>query len=311
MLKRDVSFALGNHTRDFLLKNYHTEVQPWIENFNEIIAQLSAKWEMTITDYEVQSRFGCILYGFSKNTSTAMKLVPPCCPRLEQEVLCYRMLPYHNMVELYDYDFDLGGILLHRVNSFPIPNMNVIANLFQAMFEERASASHPEITDYSEAFHESLNRAYTSISRSQDPRQQSFLAVIEKARSYYKKIERNGTFFLHGDAHIHNILYDGSDVFLIDPIGYNGPFEIEYARFIGTFVRENHLYDIPLRDLVEKVSRGNCPVQEIMIAIGCDVTMRACNTFFEGNTDEEIIDALCWSKRIWKMVDSALTLRDF
>lgn len=305
MLIAGTPTPISRRTYRFLIRNYKEEAEIWMDHINDIILELCEKWNMTITGQEEQSQFGCILYGKSNGTDVVLKLIPPCCSRLRDEISCYFYLPYSSMVELYAYDLKLGGFLLKRIRNYPIKDLGKIASIFHTMYSERRVAKEAGSNSYGMRFRESLRTAEDAISGCSDEKIRGFLQYIARAENAYSTMEGNPAYLLHGDAHIHNILDDGQNLFLIDPIGYVGPFEIEYARFLGTYIRENNLYHTSLKDLIRLVCGDDCPIENISCALGYDVTMRACNTFMEGNTDLEILDAILWSEKIWKMIDQA------
>lgn len=310
MLKEYINSSFEEAIRDFLIGNYGNSAQQWIDNIDGTVQYLSKKWKINIRkNCDLKSKFGFLMLGTTQGIEVVLKLIPPCCPRLEQEINCYSILPYHNMAELLRYDMEKGAFLLKKICCKPIENITMIADLFESMYKERVVATTEQLTIYKKAFCDSLSNAYCKIIESNDKQLMHYLPLIQKAKDVYSKQQNEVSYLLHGDAHINNILYDGEELILIDPIGYIGPFEIEYARFIGTFIRENDLYDMPLKNVIEKISRNNCSIDNIAAAIGYDVTMRACNTFCEGNTYEEIIDALKWAEKIWNLVDQITKIK--
>lgn len=294
---------INKETYNYLISNYGDEARKWLDKINDVTSKLCRKWNVVITDYEEHSRFGCILYGTDEENEVVLKLVPPCCSRLRDEINCYFELPYSSMVKMYAYDLELGGFLLKRIRHKPIKELNRIAELFRVMYMERKPAKSTGIISYSIPFQESLKKAWDTIYDSSNELLKGFLPYISRAREAYSMVKENSCYLLHGDAHIHNILNNGREIFLIDPIGYAGPFEIEYARFLGTYIRENDLYHVSLKNLVLLVCGDCCPVENIYLALGYDVTMRACNTFIEGDSESQIMDAILWAKKIWIMID--------
>lgn len=295
--------SINRGTYNYLVNNYGNEARKWLDNINDVTFKLCRKWNVVITGYEEYSRFGCILYGTDAENEVVLKLVPPCCHRLRDEINCYFELPYSSMVKMYAYDLELGGFLLKRIRNKPIKELNRIADLFHVMYMERQLAKSTGIISYSIPFQESLKNAWDTIYDSSNELLTGFLPYILRAQEAYSVMRKNSCYLLHGDAHIHNILNDGKKIFLIDPIGYCGPFEIEYARFLGTYIRENDLYHVSLKNLVLLVCGDYCPVENIYLALGFDVTMRACNTFIEGDSEPQIMDAILWAKKIWIMID--------
>lgn len=303
MLINGKIISINSGTYNYLISNYGEEAREWLDNINDVVSKLCQKWNVVITEYEEYSRFGCILYGTDEKNEVVLKLIPPCCHRLRDEINCYFELPYRNMVKMYAYDIEHGGFLLRRIRNKPIKELNRIAKLFYTMYMERQLANSTGMISYSIPFQESLKNAWETICDSPNDILRGFLPYISRAREAYSMMRENPCYLLHGDAHIHNILDDGQNIFLIDPIGYVGPFEIEYARFLGTYIRENNLYHTSLKNLVLLVCGDYCPLENIYIALGYDVTMRACNTFIEGDSEMQIVDAILWAKRIWTLID--------
>lgn len=307
MLTENIPNPIKGATYDFLISNYGNRAKYWIDNINDTIKYLSVFWNINITDgSNFKSRFGCLLLGTVQGIEVVLKLIPPCCPRLEQEIKCYSILPYHNMAELIASDLEKGALLLKRIYCKPIDSIDMIADLFEAMYKERTVATNEQLTLYQNAFFESLGNAFLQVIQSNDKHLARFLTIISHAKTYYNNQKETTCYLLHGDVHINNILFDGEQMVLIDPIGYIGPFEIEYARFIGTFIRENDLNGISLETIIEKISRQKCSTEKIAIAVGYDVTMRACNTFIEGNTYDEILAALEWAEKTWGLVEQTV-----
>ena len=138
MLGTKFKVSIEENTISYLISNYGQEAQKWISNIENIVELLSNKWHLSIIGSEPSARFGCILYGKSEiYGDIVLKLVPPCCSRLEQEILCYEKLSYSNMVTLYDYDLDLGGFLLRRIFNRPIESLEPISVLFNTMYFQR------------------------------------------------------------------------------------------------------------------------------------------------------------------------------
>ena len=65
--------------------------------------------------------------------------------------------------------------------------------------------------------------------------------------------------------------------------------------------------DIPaeeFRALALRLSGGNAPLETVLRAFAIDTTLRACNTFIEGNTHQEICAAADWAGRAWAYCDA-------
>lgn len=300
---------IDKRTQEYLSLNYGEEVKYWIDNIDEIVDSFIKKWNLTYVGQEPKSRFGCILYVEYNNDEYVLKLIPPCCERLYSEVKCYHELPYSNMLELVDSDIELGGFLIKRISNKKLDKLEYIQTLFRTMYMQRKKVNDSinGFFVYADSFMESLARARKIIENSSDKEYKSLLVYIERAKECFSvNLEKKDCYLLHGDAHIHNILFDGETISLIDPIGYIGPFEIEYARFWGTYIRENDVTQDNIDSIIKYMEVNGNLSPSVIYALGVDVTMRTCNTFFEGDSYEEIKDAIMWCKRVWDLVDVLL-----
>ena len=109
---------------------------------------------------------------------------------------------------------------------------------------------------------------------------------------------------IHGDAHAFNLLAEGDSCLMIDPLGYVAPFAFEWARYLGTAMKEKDIPQDDFRAMALRLSGGNAPLETVTRAFAIDTTLRACNTFIEGNTYEEICFAADWAKRAWDVCDA-------
>ena len=80
--------------------------------------------------------------------------------------------------------------------------------------------------------------------------------------------------------------------------------KFEYARYLGTAMKENEMPKEDFFRLSEKVFSGKGDFKKNLTAFAVDVTLRARNTFIEGNTYEEILFAGSWAKRAWAYLEN-------
>lgn len=309
MLKTKQGIIINDDVVKYYVSNYGTAAIMWLNNIDTIIDIFEKKWHISIVDSESNVNFTVLLYGKSYiYGDIVLKMIPPFCPRLQREVYFYNELPYSNMAKIVEYDLKLGGFLMQRIhhceNSI---KLETVSGLFKKMYEERKRTKGlNQNYSYEFDFFKSINFAKSQIVESKDDKLLKYLPIIEKSIHYYKDSKRGTSLFLiHGDAHSHNILCDNESIYLIDPIGYAGPFEVEYARFIGTYIRENENY-IHLSDIIEFFVDKGLLSNNVALAVGYDVTMRACNTFREKNTLKEIVDSFEWARKTCSSVDALL-----
>ena len=299
---------ISDATLHYLMQQYPTHTPGWLKTFQQEVHRLEVQWGVTIEGYERDSRFGTILYGQSAEYGpVALKIVPWFSPRLMGEVYCYRHLPYREMCPLYAVDEKLGAMLLHYVpltgNTDPARKEAALAALYD---QRRAATAEDEkhVSRYEEVLAEVSANALREIARTGDAGYAHLALSIDRAEKTMAEFAGHGRCLIHGDAHAFNILEEGEHCQLIDPLGYVAPFAFEWARYLGSAVREKVLPPEEFRAMALRIIRDQIPLADILRAVAIDTTLRACNTFIEGNTYEEICQAADWARRAWDYYDA-------
>ena len=299
---------ISEATLQYLMQQYPAHTPAWLESFEGEVHRLEEMWGVEVRGYERDSRFGTILYGHSsKYGEVAVKIVPWFSPRLQGEVYCYRHLPYREMCPLYAVDDQLGAMLLKYVpvadSGDPAKKEAAIA----ALYAQRVPATAEDekhLPRYEDVLAEVSANALGEIARTGDAGY-AFLALsIERAEKAMAQFAASERCLIHGDAHAFNLLEEGDTCLMIDPLGYVAPFAFEWARYLGTAMKEKNLPADDFRGIVQRLSGGNAPVEEVLRAFAIDTTLRACNTFIEGNTYQEICFAADWARRAWDYYDA-------
>lgn len=305
-MENHLSF-ISDGTISYLKQQFPAYADAWLNELDVSLKHLMDKWQLTFTGHERNSRFGTILYAGSKlYGDVAVKIVPWFCPRLKSEIECYRALPYKEMCRLYDVDEELGAMLLKYVEETDRENCDK-ALVFDSLYRQRKPAvqeDYPLLYPYSEVLEDVLANAKKVIKASGDEKLFAFLPSIEKAQNAISLFENDEKYIIHGDAHEYNMLGSKDGCVLIDPLGYIAPFAFEYARYLGTAMKENEMQNDDFFRLSEKVFSGKGDFRKNLTAFSIDVTLRACNTFIEGNTYEEILFAGSWAKRAWAYLEN-------
>ena len=305
-MKKHVSY-ISDGTISYLKQQFPSYADAWLDALDDALKRLMDKWLLSFTGHERNSRFGTILYAQSKDYGeVAVKIVPWFCPRLKSEIECYRALPYREMCRLFDVDENLGAMLLKYVKEADDFDHSDKALVFESLCAQKKRAheeDHPLLYSYREVLSSVLQNAKNVIKNKNDEKLFDFLPSIQKAEAAYSLFENDEKYIIHGDAHEYNMLGSKNGCVLIDPLGYIAPFAFEYARFLGTAMKENEMQDEEFFRLSEKVFHGNGDFRKNLTAFSIDVTLRACNTFIEGNTYEEILFAASWAKRAWAYLE--------
>lgn len=299
---------ISDATLQYLMQQYPAHTPGWLESFAGEVNRLEEMWGVQVEGYERDSRFGTILYGPSERFGrVAVKVVPWFSPRLQGEVYCYRHLPYQEMCPLYAVDDKLGAMLLKYVpvnaDADPAKKEAAIAALYA---QRRLATAEDEqhVPHYEDVLAEVSAIARGEIARTGDPGYAHLAQSIARAERAMADFAGRERCLIHGDAHAFNLLEEGDKCLMIDPLGYIAPFAFEWARYLGTAMKEKDLPAEEFRAMILRLTQQNAPLEEALRAFAIDTTLRACNTFIEGNTHAEICFAADWARRAWDYYDT-------
>lgn len=299
---------ISEATLNYLMQQYPEHTPGWLANFQDEVNRLASMWGLRVEGFEQESRFGTILYGQSeKYGKVAVKIVPWFSPRLLGEVYCYHHLPYREMCPLYAVDKKLGAMLLKYVPQAEAADPAKKEAALAALYAQRRLATEEDmqhVPHYENVLSEVSANALQVIARTGDAGYAHLALSIDRAGKAMAAFQDDARCLIHGDAHAFNLLEAGDSCLMIDPLGYAAPFTFEWARYLGTAVKENPMSNADFRALALRLSQGNAPLEEVLRAFAIDTTLRACNTFIEGNTYEEICSSADWAGRAWDYYDA-------
>ncbi len=299
---------ISEATLQYLMQQYPEHTPGWLENFQGEVRRLEDMWGVKVEGFERESRFGTILYGQSeKYGKVAVKIVPWFSPRLLGEVYCYRHLPYKEMCPLYAVDEKLGAMLLKYVPAVETADPARKEAAIAALYAQRRAATAEDaahVPHYEDVLAEVSANALREIARTGDAGYAHLALSIERAEKAMAQFAKSERCLIHGDAHAFNLLEEGDSCLMIDPLGYIAPFAFEWARYLGTAMKEKPLPADYFRSLVLRLTANNAPLEEALRAFAIDTTLRACNTFIEGNTYQEICYSADWARRAWDYYDA-------
>lgn len=298
--------VISQGTKAFLTDRYPLYAADWIDRFPQNVEQLCDRWQFTPDGYESGSRFGAILYGVSETYGRcAMKLIPYFCERLETEIACYRMLPYREMCAMYDCETEIGALLLQYVESEPAAP--AIAHVFEGFIPQRRRADDEcvkaGIPRYERVLATVTDNALREIGLRGDETLMPLQASIVRAKDAMKRFRNHDRYLIHGDIHRHNMIVSGGKVSVIDPLGYIAPFAFEFTRFLGTEIKEYGMTAETLAESLDRMRADILGITDVTDALGIDTTLRACNTFIEGDTIESIRNGVRWARDAWRYGD--------
>lgn len=299
--------CISEDTVSYLTQQFPGEAPAWLEGFPDELRRICEKWAFMPEGYEPHSRFGTILYGVSARYGrVAVKVVPWFSPRLKSEIFCYRHLPYREMCTLYDVDERLGAMLLRYVPAGGSADRAPRERVFRSLYEQRRPTAPDEsaLPRYEDVLKSVLSNARAVVTAANDASLAPFLPSIDRALAAMEGFRDSARYLIHGDAHEYNMLEEENGCVLIDPLGYIAPIEFEFARYLGTAMKDNPLTNAEMDALVSRILPEEVDRARAMTAFAIDTTLRGCNTFIEGNTYEEIVHGGQWAARSWSYTDA-------
>lgn len=208
----------------------------WRKNLPHILEDCIKKWNLSNCRFsnQLSMNFICFAESFEYG-EVALKVGVPHSD-LFNEMKALSIYNGRNICKCYDYDIELGAMVLERV----IPG-GQLKDLSDS--EERINISSDVIsripifiedTEEFPTYAQWVERAFKRA-REENKVGENMLYYIDEAETIFKEIEASDKrkVLLHGDLHHENILEtkDGSWK-AIDPKGVIGPMSMEAARFI-------------------------------------------------------------------------------
>ncbi len=289
-------------TVSYLAKQFPDLAPAWIDAFPNEVDRLIEKWQLSPFGHEGNSRFGTIIYANSHMYGdVAVKIIPNFSSRLKSEILCYRSLPYKEMCALYDVDESFGALLLKYIPETTPRDKQREEQVFLSLYEQKREAANQDrfLPLYEDVFSEVSRNAVREIRLAKDESLVHLLSSIQKSEEGLNDFLNDKRYIIHGDAHEYNMLHECAGCVLIDPLGYIAPFEFERSRYLGTAMKHTEMDNDAFFALTARMLPKGERMKKQLTAFAIDTTLRACNTFIEGNTYEEICFAVDWAKRAW------------
>lgn len=188
--------------------------------------------DATIIKQDTISRFGIVIYIQSTQYGKCyLKFVPQILERYNNEKKIYHTLHKSIMCELVKCYDEFNCLVLincgNEVSEWDI-SKEEIKKFFTKVYNNRIISSN-------DSFFHSYERILMGKLYNLESVSPQIALYVKKAIELYKKNFSNSTkYIIHGDMHRHNLLVLNNTIKAIDPIGYIAPYEIEYARYIGT-----------------------------------------------------------------------------
>jgi len=226
----------------------------WLENLPQILETCIEKWNLSNCRPCTQMSMNFICFGESPDFGeVALKVGVPYSD-LFCEMKALSLYNGRNICKCYDYDVELGAMVLERVSpgvqlkalSDSEDRINFGSDVIAGLPLQLEDAT--ELPAYSQWVEKAFKRA-----REENKVGEKMLYYINEAESLFKEIEvcDKRKVLLHGDLHHENILQDNNGQWkAIDPKGVIGPLSMEAARFI-----QNELSFVALEERLSSFGR--------------------------------------------------------
>ena len=301
-----MKYYIAPQTVQFLQNELKGAANAWLASYDTYMDTLCTKWGISICDVSPQSHFGTVFFGYgTSGFPVVIKTVCPQSSRFWDELASYQTLRYSALLKLLDFNSQIGAFLLPWITPLECPTLIDYKNLFDTLYAERQEPPPCcTLKSYEKQYRTAIALARSIIGGQHNADTEKRLCpLIDRSNQLCSELMRWPHYLLHGDAHQMNIAKSAGRMYLYDPIGYTAPFAVEYARLLGTLIRVNGISGLDIWRLAQYFCPISYDIRLIMKALCVDVTLRTCNTFFEGNTSEEIKSAIHWCEKVWHGYD--------
>ncbi len=228
------------HTfRQNIVSIYQEQGRDWLHALPHTLAQCQQKWQLDFGQVYSNLSFHYVLSCQNKNSEAlVLKLGVP-GDEFNQGCDALLALPQASMVELIEYDKDIGAILMRQLRpGVPLSTIDeqkatlIAANLFKASFiTPPKNHNYPHINDW-------LKGLDNLLALEQDTPTLFPLAQVEEVINLRDDLVSSMTdeVLIHGDLHHENILSHTNTWRIIDPKGVIAEKEYE----IGAFMQNPH-----------------------------------------------------------------------
>ncbi|QNO15518.1 hypothetical protein HYG86_12435 [Alkalicella caledoniensis] len=290
---------IPNDFKGKVLRIFGEEGDLWLENLDQTIHLCKEKWNLTNCTLSKDLSMNLICFADSKYGHVALKVGVP-HRDLFTEMEALSIYKGRNICNLYDYDVDLGALLLERIRpgvqllslentSERIAIASELITKLPISIDRDGKHSLPYYRDW-------IQRAFAR-SRRENKVGNKMLSYINVAEDLFNRIENQSSkrALLHGDLHHENILRTSNGWKAIDPKGVIGLPYMESARFM-----ENQI------DMVDSSERLNClnemtelfsnkfnePMANIAASVFILRVLSICWTFEEHKQPDNISDII-------------------
>lgn len=212
----------ANHLFNKLSNFYDANlVKNWQKNISSILDNFFIKYNINNYIVNKDSYMGLLL----DCGDYYIKAVPPMINRFEYEIGTLQKMPKVCICKIFDIDYDNKVFVMERIKPGVKAEFNInktqLSDLFNNLYINRIDfdQKHKDFSDI-------VTYDY-SICKHVSPSE-----VVDKLYNIFIKNynELDGEkFLLHGDLYKNNILKSNNGLKVVDPLGFNAPYIIEYT----------------------------------------------------------------------------------
>lgn len=216
-------------------KKYNlVELQEWLDSIPNLLERYKELYSIDNLKIMENGRLGLLLYGFSSkfNEDVVIKIIPKFLDTYEIEFEAYRSLSSNYMCPLLDYDCENNILVIKKLNSGKSFVFKQDKKIVRSFFDKVYKNTYEYNDNGSNSYIEILKNNIKKISNvSLNIRNREFFeSLVLSLYSFY--FAKKPMCLLHGDLHSGNVLFDGNELYAIDPLGYVAPKEFIFVRFI-------------------------------------------------------------------------------
>jgi streptomycin 6-kinase len=278
------------------MMNIHKEkAEEWLKNFDNMIADYEARWELNIQE-PFDLSFNFVAPAVRKNGREVVLKVVLSRKEFLAELEAIKLMNGKGMVELLEYDLNLGVMLLERLT--PGHTLAAIeddeeAARIASQVMKRLWVPAPEKTEIQTVIdrENSLKRITYNNPDGFGPISKE---TLEEALKIFSELNREITpsYLLHGDLHHFNILKNGNSWTAIDPKGLIGDREYDLIQYLLNKLPESNVNDIIEKRVDIFVNELNLDKERVLLRGFSHAVLSTCWTIEDGNFSETFLNTI-------------------
>lgn len=248
-------------------KKYGNKLNVFLEELPLLLEKYKNSYQLNDLSLMKGGRLGLLFESYSNklNKEIVIKIIPEFLNIFEIEANAYKNLSKEYMCPVVEINDNV--IVMEKLDE--TSKMHYQSNKMETKkFFDKVYNNLKENNDLNYNHYMDVYLYYYNCLKDKE-KSKEIENIIEKGYKRYNKIFKNEkNYLLHGDLHTNNIMKKNDDFYAIDPLGYVGPKEFTFARFVITelfFTECSQKYLDELLDFISKYSDKNKLIDAIYI----------------------------------------------